>query len=121
LPTYRPEHVSGLEERNIPVSAIRLASGSINAHKNAIRSYQIFVAKGIKRILLVASALHMPRAAGTFRKAGFEVIAVPADFRTGWGDSSLLEKLLPSANDLLPIAPCTSGWGITIYRLWGWM
>jgi uncharacterized SAM-binding protein YcdF (DUF218 family) len=31
--------------------------------------------------------MHMLRAAGAFRKAGFEVIAVPADFHTGWDES----------------------------------
>jgi uncharacterized SAM-binding protein YcdF (DUF218 family) len=64
----------------------------------------------------------MPRAAGAFRKAGFEVIPVPADFRTGWGESSLLEKLLPSANNLIAADAALHEWlGITIYRLRGWM
>jgi uncharacterized SAM-binding protein YcdF (DUF218 family) len=66
--------------------------------------------------------MHMPRAAGTFRKAGFEVIAVPADFRTGWGESNMLEKLVPSANNLIASDAALHEWlGITIYRLRGWM
>jgi uncharacterized SAM-binding protein YcdF (DUF218 family) len=111
-----------LEEWNIPASAIQIESGSINTRENAVRSYQILAPKGIKRILLVTSALHMPRAAGTFRKAGFEVVAVPADFRTGWGESNMLEKLLPSANNLIAADAALHEWlGITIYRLRGWM
>jgi len=30
----------------------------------------------------VTSAYHMPRSIGVFRKAGFEVIAAPVDYRT---------------------------------------
>ena len=32
--------------------------------------------------LLVTSAFHMPRAVGTFRRAGFDVVPYPVDFRT---------------------------------------
>ncbi len=39
------------------------------------------------RWLLVTSAYHMPRAVGAFRKAGFNVTACPAGWRTrGWQD-----------------------------------
>jgi uncharacterized SAM-binding protein YcdF (DUF218 family) len=39
----------------------------------------------LSRWLLVTSAYHMPRAMGTFRKAGFNVLAFPVGFRThGW-------------------------------------
>jgi uncharacterized SAM-binding protein YcdF (DUF218 family) len=72
-----------LEEWNIPSTGVQIEGGSIDTHENAIRSYQVLAPLGIRRILLVTSAMHMPRAAGAFRKAGFEVIAAPADFRTG--------------------------------------
>jgi uncharacterized SAM-binding protein YcdF (DUF218 family) len=35
-----------------------------------------------ERWLLVTSAFHMPRAMGAFRRAGFDVIAWPADYQT---------------------------------------
>ena len=57
--------------------------------------------RGIRKILLATSAMHMPRAAGAFRKTGFEVIAVPADFHSGRGDGYLMEKLLPNAKNLV--------------------
>jgi uncharacterized SAM-binding protein YcdF (DUF218 family) len=31
---------------------------------------------------VVTSAMHMPRAIGIFRKAGFSVVAYPVDYRT---------------------------------------
>jgi uncharacterized SAM-binding protein YcdF (DUF218 family) len=111
-----------LEEWNIPSSAIVIETGSINTRENAMRTYQALAPRGIRRILLVTSAIHMPRAAGAFRKAGFEVIPVPADFRTGWGEATFLEKCLPSANNLLASEAALHEWlGIVIYRLRGWM
>jgi len=111
-----------LEEWNIPSTAIQIESGSINTRENAIRSYQILAPRGIRRIILVTSALHMPRAAGAFRQAGFEVIAVPADFRTGWGEANLVERWLPSADNLFASDAALHEWlGIAIYRLRGWM
>lgn len=63
-----------------------------------------------------------PRAAGAFRKAGFEVIAAPADFRTGWGDPNGLARWLPSADNLLNCDAALHEWlGIAVYRLRGWM
>jgi uncharacterized SAM-binding protein YcdF (DUF218 family) len=85
-----------LEERNIPSTAIQIESGSINTHENAVRTYQKLSPRGILRILLMTSAMQFAWSAGAFRKPGFEVIAVPADFRTGWGEANLLEKWLPA-------------------------
>jgi uncharacterized SAM-binding protein YcdF (DUF218 family) len=36
-----------------------------------------------RRILLVTSAMHMPRSMATFRAAGWQPVAWPVDFRTG--------------------------------------
>jgi uncharacterized SAM-binding protein YcdF (DUF218 family) len=111
-----------LEEWNIPSTAIQIEGSSINTHENAILSYQILAPLGIREILLVTSAMHMPRAAGAFRKAGFEVIAVPADFHSGWGEGYLLEKWLPNAKNLADADAALYEWlGIAIYRLRGWM
>src|SRR5262245_9501340 len=48
-----------------------------------------------ERWLLVTSAMHMPRAVGVFRKAGFDVDAYPVDYRTT--STRGLWTLLPSA------------------------
>jgi uncharacterized SAM-binding protein YcdF (DUF218 family) len=42
------------------------------------------------RWLLVTSAFHLPRAIGTFRKSGVEVIAAPTDWRVGDDSEPLL-------------------------------
>jgi uncharacterized SAM-binding protein YcdF (DUF218 family) len=66
--------------------------------------------------------MHMPRAAGAFRKADFEVIAVPADFRTDWRDPDTLLQWLPNADNLCNSGRALHEWlGIAAYRMRGWM
>jgi hypothetical protein len=48
------------KDRSKRVTAIRIEGGSINTHENAILSYQLLAPRGIRRILLVTSAMHMP-------------------------------------------------------------
>ncbi len=39
-------------------------------------------ARGVRRIIVCTSAMHMPRALRNYRNRGFEVIALPSDFAT---------------------------------------
>jgi uncharacterized SAM-binding protein YcdF (DUF218 family) len=70
--------------------------------------------------LLVTSAYHMPRAAGTFRKTGFNVIGFPAGWRThGWRDFNWPEKTV--TENLRRVDIATREWlGLTIYKLFGY-
>jgi uncharacterized SAM-binding protein YcdF (DUF218 family) len=56
---------------------------SLNTYENAIYSKEIVQPKPGERWLLVTSAFHMPRSVGVFRKAGWDVVAYPVDYRTG--------------------------------------
>lgn len=53
-----------------------------NTHENAVLSRDIAQAQPHETWLLVTSAFHMPRAMGSFRRAGWNVLAYPVDFRT---------------------------------------
>jgi uncharacterized SAM-binding protein YcdF (DUF218 family) len=55
---------------------------SRNTFENAVFSRELVKPRESERWLLITSAMHMPRAVGVFRKAGFPVIAYPVDFRT---------------------------------------
>jgi uncharacterized SAM-binding protein YcdF (DUF218 family) len=102
-----------LEEWNIPSTAIQIEGGSINTHENAIRTYQMLSSHSVRRILLVTSAMHLPRAAAAFRKSGLRGDRGAADFRTGWGEPNVLVGWLPSADNLSKSdAACTSGWAL---------
>ena len=54
---------------------------------------------GMKRIILVTSAFHMPRARMLFERAGIESVPYPTDFRSAARPSNWL-NLVPSADGL---------------------
>jgi uncharacterized SAM-binding protein YcdF (DUF218 family) len=53
---------------------------SDNTAENAKHAAQQLAAVGVRRILLVTDAMHMPRAQRVFVAAGFEVAAAPTRF-----------------------------------------
>jgi uncharacterized SAM-binding protein YcdF (DUF218 family) len=110
-----------LQEWGVPPEAILLENRSLSTRDNAVFSYPILAARGIRAILLVTSASHMPRAAATFRKAGFQVIPAPADFQTGWSPLFGFAEWLPDANYLGWSNAAIREWGSFLgYRLLGW-
>jgi len=80
--------VTGLfESLGVPASRLTLEARSRNTIENAAYSKALAQPKPGERWLLVTSALHMPRAIGAFRQAGFAVEAYPVDYQTnGWSD-----------------------------------
>jgi uncharacterized SAM-binding protein YcdF (DUF218 family) len=98
-----------LEFLGVPREAILEESRSRNTFENAVETRRLLAPQGIQRVLLVTSALHMPRAVALFRCAGFDVVPVPTDFwvsdedRSGFGDGSVegvLLGVLPDAENL---------------------
>ena len=79
-------------------------SSSFNTRENAVNTKQILYKRGINKILLVTSAMHMPRAMEIFRRVGFEVIAAPTDFLSVNNENNkgfaIILDLLPSAEAL---------------------
>jgi len=109
-----------LEEWGIPANAIVVESRSENTRQNATLSYQLLNPKGIRRILLVTSAMHMPRAAAVFRKAGFDVLPAPADFYAGWAETNPLDWI-PNPNYLRRSEEALHEIvGLWVYRRLGW-
>ena len=116
-----------LQEWGVPSQAILLEDQSQTTRENALFSYSVLSARSIRHILLVTSAMHMPRAAAVSRKAGFEVTPAPADFRTGWGQGGgggfidWLSGWLPEAGALMRSDWALREWiGLLVYRLRGW-
>jgi uncharacterized SAM-binding protein YcdF (DUF218 family) len=71
-----------LEGLGVPRTAIVMEPNSRNTYENAVFTAQK-LGGGVGRILLVTSALHMPRAAALFAKQGIEVEPVPCSHRSG--------------------------------------
>ena len=114
----------------VPESALWLEDKSQNTHENAVFSAQMLKEKGIHRILLVTSAIHMPRAMAVFKKQGLEVIPAPTDFKVtqvAWDGllhgsfESQIIYLLPDASDLGSTTNALKEYiGLFVYRLMGW-
>jgi uncharacterized SAM-binding protein YcdF (DUF218 family) len=114
-----------LQEWGVPAEAILREEQSLNTRENALFSYSLLSARGMRHILLVTSAVHMPRAAAVFRKAGFEVTPAPADFRTGWrqggGFFNWLIEWVPETTDLQRSDGALKELiGLLAYRFRGW-
>jgi uncharacterized SAM-binding protein YcdF (DUF218 family) len=120
-----------LEMLGVPRQAMWLESDSLNTYENAINARSRLEPMGIRRILLVTSASHMPRAVALFEEQGFDVIPAPTDFtvtQEGWetlksgGLASQLLSLLPSVENLsLTTRMLKEYLGMIVYRLSGWM
>ena len=110
-----------LMEWGIPDGAIQVEAGSINTRESALFSHRLLADRGVARIILVTSAIHMARATAVFRKAGFDVVAAPADFQTGWGALREIFRWIPEAGALVDSSQAIREWlGLGVYRLRGW-
>jgi uncharacterized SAM-binding protein YcdF (DUF218 family) len=110
-----------LEEWGAPSSAILVEDASINTRENALFTRSLLEQRGIGRVLLVTSAIHMPRAASAFRKVGFDVFPVPGDFLTGWEEQRALFNWFPSSTAMANSRDAIHEWlGLWVYRLRGW-
>lgn len=76
------------ESFGIPRARVTLEERSRNTWENAAFTRALIDPKPGERWLLITSAMHMPRAVGVFRRAGFEVEAYPVDWRVSGGDGS---------------------------------
>lgn len=71
--------------------------GSQNTYENAVQSRDRLQPRGIRRIVLVTDAVHMPRAAACFRKQGFDVVPAGCPYDPiPW--HSTLVQYLPNAD-----------------------
>lgn len=85
-----------LRALGVPPTALILEPRSINTRTNAACSKSLLDQLGLRRILLVTSALHMPRAMQTFRAYGVEVIPAATDYEAVHRHRSIF-ALLPDA------------------------
>ena len=103
------------EDFRTPVQWVEPASE--DTAQNAVYSARILRAAGIKRILLVTHAMHMPRAREAFRRAGLEVVDAPTAFYSKGRSASLL-AWLPSAAGMYRTYYAAHEWiGLVWYRL----
>jgi len=112
----------------VPRASILLETASGNTREHARNLAPVFRERKFNRILLVTSAMHMPRSMGVFRKYCPEVefIAAPTDYRAAerlpgpWYRE--LTGLIPTPSHFVGFSEAAHEYlGIAYYRLRGWM
>jgi len=89
---------TAIQRLGVPASVLVLEERSRNTEDNAANTARLAHQLGVRRILLVTSALHMPRAALLFRRQGFDVTPVPVP--EGGHRETWRERWLPSPHAL---------------------
>ena len=106
-------------EMGLNITEISFEDRSRNTYENAVFTRALATPGKDERWLLVTSAMHMPRAIGVFRKAGFSTIAYPVDYRTT-GKIALFSAPRFSTRALSTVQFAAHEWlGLVIYWLTG--
>ncbi|MEM7464021.1 MAG: YdcF family protein [Pseudomonadota bacterium] len=113
--TAAGEIITGLYGQEIE---FELETQSLNTWQNAAYVAEMIDENETGPFLLVTSAFHMPRALGCFRKAGVNVVPVPADFRADklvfpYLTGSSAEQFLKTAITVKELI------GLVVYRITG--
>ena len=91
-------------------------------HQNALNTKRLLEQRKIKQILLVTSAIHMPRALATFRTMGINAIPSPTDYRVVEREKFTIFDLLPDAEALTGTTQAIKEYfGLIVYRWRGWI
>lgn len=115
---------------DVPEADILLENTSLNTYENAINVQKILEAQQLDSVLLVTSAIHMPRAIAIFQKLGINATPTPTDYLvssasyenidTTW--QSRILSLFPDAEAQAQFTRALKEYvGFTIYRLRGWV
>lgn len=83
----------------VPESSVLLESRSRNTRENALYTKQLLAEHHLNSILLVTSAVHMPRALALFQSQGVNVTPAPTDF-DAIPPRNIWQRWLPDAEAL---------------------
>ncbi|MGH8154208.1 MAG: YdcF family protein [Rhodanobacteraceae bacterium] len=113
-PTFRRTMV----RQGVPRSALRQEPASRTTHQDAHYAEEALESPN-KTILLVATNLHMPRTAASFRRQGFKVIAAPAHHSPRFSRRD--PSPWPNRASIAATGACLHEYiGLFYYRLRGW-
>ncbi|MFH0799609.1 MAG: YdcF family protein [Pseudomonadota bacterium] len=110
-----------LIELGAPPDAVLPEDKARNTHENATLVKKLMDERHLgAHILLVTSAMHMPRSVAVFEKAGFSVTPAPADYTIEDAPYTWY-SFLPRADLLGLSTDAIKEWlGIAAYKLFGW-
>ncbi len=109
-----------LEDWGVAHDRVIVEDQAKNTRENAVFVAKLARERGMGRLLVVTSAMHMPRALDCFRAVGLEVDALPVDFRS-FDSGRFSTSWLPRAGFLAQSsAVLRERFGRWIYRLRGY-
>jgi uncharacterized SAM-binding protein YcdF (DUF218 family) len=86
-PSEAETMAAAIAKTGIPASALLIEDASDSTRDNARMTAVLARERGIRKVLLMTSAVHMPRASLLFRNAGIDVVPVPVpegELGKGW-------------------------------------
>ncbi len=99
---------------------IYLEEKARNTHENAVNTKQMLKPFMQERMVLVTSAMHMPRAEACYLKEGFLIDVFPADIKKKDTPSGILDQIIPQERNLAKFAELVREiTGYVIYRIVG--
>jgi uncharacterized SAM-binding protein YcdF (DUF218 family) len=99
---------------------IYLEENARNTHENAVYTKQMLKPFMKERMVLVTSAMHMPRAKACYLKEGFLIEAFPADIKKKDTPSGILDQIIPQERNLAKFAELIREiTGYVIYQIVG--
>jgi uncharacterized SAM-binding protein YcdF (DUF218 family) len=99
---------------------IYLEENARNTHENATYTKKMLTPYLAEEMVLVTSAMHMPRAKACYIKEGFKVVVYPADIKKKDTPSGILDLVIPQERNLSKFAELIREMvGFVIYKLVG--
>lgn len=88
---------AAFKENGVPDSSIIIESRSRNTYENAIYSRKLIDSLHLRPpCVLITSAMHMKRSENVFRKAGYNFVSYPCDYKVTPVKFQLLGNIIPN-------------------------
>lgn len=111
-----------LASRGIPAAHLILETHSLTTHENAVYTQATLAGHGMQQVILVTSALHMPRAMAVFRKQGIRAIPAPAPLQIRRPTQAAFSTWRPDWRTLTASRSIIKEYaGLLVYWLRGWV
>lgn len=113
---------NSLRQLGVPNDAIIQESNSFTTYENAMYTADVLKERGIEHVLLVTSALHMPRSVGVFRKQQVNVTPASSPPQIVVPEDPAFSFWLPSMHVLSASRSVVKEYvGMLVYWLRGWL
>lgn len=102
----------------LPEARVLYEDTARNTWENAVFTHRLLEPRPGETWLLVTSASHMPRSVGAFRRAGWQVVPWPVNYRTGHGFAALYDAPFPERLQMFE-SGLREWLGLLVYRVLG--